>query len=768
MTDELISDGYNLDLKDGISIPLNMSIADVTNPSNRKRTFSKEVELPDTMNNNAFFSGAFSFTTTDNGVNFNATAKAPIILLKSGIQVLTGTLQLINVTVLDTVVTYNCRVLSDTVDIFLLLASKGINELDWSAYDHTLTRPNIKASWVATAGTGYYYPLIERGKGRLGNLIFRTTDLIPYVYFREVLQKVFEWAGITWDSDFLDTNQFKNILFGYGGGDILSLNATDLNNRKVEIDAGEFVFSPTSWLNNVPYGLNINDLTIVRNVNYIMGLSNISPFDDDYFTRTITQDILGQFDDGAIYINKTGNYNLNIAMSLDYTFGLGTMTNAKWQGYGIGVYNNGVFQYTISSTQGIQVGASGTFTLDTNTSVNLYCYCGDIITFKLLLSNVSLTLPIGIAFQTLTFDLTTNTPITIDFTSIDTVITDGGVVTLGNYLPKMKCSEFLIGAIRQFNLYVSDPDVDGVVKVEPLTDYYLPTNQFTDITTLIDNKKVIDIKSTGNEYAKKTIFKFKECTDYEATTYFNKWASRYNDYDLTQGSYYAQGDQTIEVPWSTIIPYQIAPGILIPRFVKIENNVMKPNAGAPRIMFRNGQKNGTFVLRNASNSLSETLTTYPCVHHFDNWNNPTMDLSFQLTNEVFYTATVVTMVNCYSEYYFEFVNELVNSSGKIVTLYIKWNSKDVRDLNWAKLLMINGALFRLNAIKDFAPDEVLTTKIELIKVLKAKKQRRVQITQLPLAKGGKTATSPTGVGEDVGVITGGFSATSLNSKVIRG
>ncbi len=51
MTDELICNGTQLDLTDGIPVPFNFSIADVKDPSKRKRTFSKEIKLEGTVTN---------------------------------------------------------------------------------------------------------------------------------------------------------------------------------------------------------------------------------------------------------------------------------------------------------------------------------------------------------------------------------------------------------------------------------------------------------------------------------------------------------------------------------------------------------------------------------------------------------------------------------------------------------------------------------------------------------------------------------------------
>jgi len=241
MTDELICGGISLDLSQAIPVPISFAIADIKNLSNRKQSFSKEVTLPDTMNNNNFFRGAFGYSATDSGINFDATVKVNVILKKRGIQVLEGIIKLNKVTKVKGFTQFTCQVFSDSIDLFQLLSVINVGELDWSEYDHVLSRTNIKNSWTAPIGSGYYYPLIERGNNRVGT-IWNTTDLYPYVYLRECLLKCFEYLGLTWDSDFLDTDMFKSILFGFGGGEIKTIPPVDVNNRKVEIDNGDFNF----------------------------------------------------------------------------------------------------------------------------------------------------------------------------------------------------------------------------------------------------------------------------------------------------------------------------------------------------------------------------------------------------------------------------------------------------------------------------------------------------------------------------------------------
>ena len=754
MIDELICNGVYLDVSDTIPIPISYAIADIKEPSKRKKSFSKEITLPATMKNNAFFAGVFRYTATESNVNFDATAKAEIILNKRGIQVLKGVLKLNSVVLDGMTPTYKCQIFAESVDIFLLLQNIAVNELDWSAYNHTLNRTNIKNSWTAAVGSGYYYPLIER-RPRLGATIWNTTDLIPYVYLREVLVKIFELVGLTWDSDFLDTTQFKNILFGYGGGAIKTIPASEINKRKILIDNGDLNYS-YNVVGNVlvsPTAVDIFEPTTIFST----------------FTATETQDILNQWVLGETTIQQSGNYQIDVSMILDYVITTTNDTNSFSESV-LYVSRNGVVVYAITPTTLLSYLLTGTITYDLNSSASITCNSGDVITFTYFSGILNTSDSTNeYAQNSTTLDITTNTPITIHITCTDTVLTDGGTVVLNQFLPNMKCSEFLVNAIRQFNLYISEQDTDAVVKIEPLSNYYQSTNVFNDITALIDHDKDTIVTPSANQFNKNILFTFKKQSHTDFTDYLDKWAVEYNDLKQQQGSYYAKGDYKIELTWATLIPYQVATNIYVPRFVKIDNGVLKPNEGAPIICFRNGSKTGSWTFRDTVGTGQEVLTTYPSIHHFDNWASPAMDLSFMLTNELFHDASVVTTTNCYSEYYQDFINEMTSKGGQIVNTYVFWNEIDIRDLDFSKLIMINGALFRLNEVVEFAPESQLSTKIELVKVLKAKARNRKVITKVqPAPMGSVVITNPTTASNDVGVFVGGLSHGNYSSQIIKG
>lgn len=769
--DVLICNNIKLDLSGSTPFPLDLSIMDLLEPQKRQRNKSKQVVFSGTANNQAFFYSAFDLNIEDNVTSFDSTVKASCQYYKNDVLLMPdGILRLIDVTINNGVPSFTTEIYGESVDIFLLLSEINVADLDWSEYDHTLSRANIISSWSTPSGSGYRYPLIERGNGRAGTTIWNTTDLVPYVHQREVIYKMFEYLGIEISSTFLETTRAKNLLFGYGGGDYISqsLSPADTLARRVVITDGDFTYSQSTHGNEQqdPFWVG-TDYTI----RYDYPFKNIST---PLLTSTEDEDSLDQYVDGVITVARSGNYQLDIAGVLEIDL-VGGNTFQSFSDVSIRMFKNGQNIYTLQNQNLFmtQTGAT-TWDFDFNISNSFYFQSGDVITFSIDTGYAIYTRPDGVAQTPLTLNITTTTPIAISMLSLDSSVTDGSDVLLSRFIPEIKCSEFLIGFMRQFYITTTDPDINGVIEFEPLVDFYQQTNKFDDISKKIDHLKPIVVKPSANEYQKNHVFMYKNNKDTDNVNYFEQYANNYGDYTFIQGSFYSKGDNKIELPWSNIVPYEISTGIIVPRFVIIDNNGgVKGNKGNPRVMMWNGLKNGSWTFRNTDDPTDfQVLTTYPCVHHFDNWENPTFDLNFQLIERVYYPASLVTTINCFSEYYSIITNEMTSPNGRIVDVYVKWNENDVKNRDFSLFIMIDGALFRLNKISDFDNDKSTSVKIQLLKVLKANKRSTKPIVNdtIPIQDGLVGLTSG-GFGidttdDDAPVIGSGIvGSVNVNSKL---
>lgn len=767
--DQLITDsGVSIDLEHGVPVPLNLSIADFREPQKRQRTFSKEIDVPGTANNLRFFSSAFELTKVAGVYDFNSSQKVNCKYYKNGNLIFpNAVIRLKKVVILDSVVTFKIELFSDFVDVFLILANVDIRELDWSAYDHTLNNTNIINSWTAPAGTGYYYPLIERNQ-RASLAAWKNTDMIPYVYLVDVFRKCMEFVGQEWTSVHLTTTRIKNILFGYGGGNYVdaAVSPTEINNRKVELDTGVINWTAQSLI--------VDDGSGNPQVNGTVSFVTLNLCDTIYtltgptipLTFNEVQDINNQNVISTFTAGRSGSYRITLQGDIRFQY-TGSFT------YTLGGYRelrytkNNVYQPPIS----IFNQSSDDDTFNINNTFTIQLNQGDVIKY-VLQGPVNISFTLGAVNTYITETITTPTPWTLKYECLDTTVVEGSTVELGRFLPSMKCSDFVVGFLNQFRLMVKEPDIYGVVSIEPEINFYQGTNVFTDISEEVDHSRVIEVIPSANEYAKRLAYKYKPGTETDAKYYAGKWLENYGDYAFDQPSFFAKGEQKIELPWGTVVPFELYPGVVVPRFVDVDANTgkKKTTAGVARIMMRNSMKSGNWQL--VGLSATDNLTQYPCVHHFDDKDNPTFDLNFKLVNELYYLASTVTTNNIYSVYYDAFIQEIISSEGKYVVLYRKMNSLQVQQLDWSKLLMWNGALFRFNRIVDFDSEINEVTKIEMLKVIEARSLNRGAIKLDGYSKPVEDVIShgrPTGgVGVEVSVVTGGSDEVLPTATLTRG
>jgi hypothetical protein len=146
----------SLDLTQDIPVSLNFSIADIRNPEKRNGSYSKTVELYGTKTNNKFFEHYYGVNTATN--NFNPNIKTPCYILQRGAVVFDGDLRLREVKVIlrndIEEIKYSIEIFGDTSTLFGEIGDSKLQDLDFSAYDHTYNRENVYNSWSATQGSG--------------------------------------------------------------------------------------------------------------------------------------------------------------------------------------------------------------------------------------------------------------------------------------------------------------------------------------------------------------------------------------------------------------------------------------------------------------------------------------------------------------------------------------------------------------------------------------------------------------------------------------
>lgn len=740
MIGELTANGINIDLKQDEPFPFNYSIADMKDPQKRKRNYSRSVKLPGTQNNMDFFFAAYNLSistvggTSSVGFNFDPTVRIPATYKKNSVVVFKGLLQLNEVIIKGEDYTFECTLFSDFIELFLALGDLKVSELGWSEYDHALNRTNIKNSWntsvmlngVATSnftaglpqGFGYHYGLVDYGYTRPAPKTFRVTDIVPMVYWREVFIKCLALSGITYTSTFIDSALFRKLLLGFGGGEKQVISPAEISNRRTQFN-GSYSHVITRTANTNTQGGNTTaQFSVYQQLNVID--------QDTGFTPSVVTDIYQQYDstDGQITVERTGNYKLHVTQTLNVDVDAGTMVGEQGRiNVFLSVLRNGTF---ISASSGSFTGTDN-FNIVFDKTLDLQLNAWDTIDIKI---NVQGSIKFALTggpetLEPLVITLTDSPNFTFDLTSQQTTLGDGDLIELSRFIPDMKAADFAAAVIMAFNLYISDPDLFNVVTIEPLTTFYKPTNVFDDWTQLLDHKEEVIVKPSSSIEGKFYKFKFTEDSDYDNKRYRDRFGIGYGDYTYEVESTWQKGDRVYQLPFAQTIPTDALTPLIVPRIVSVDEStqVVKPFKGKPRIYIWNGLKTGAWRLSNVNTSSFEDLTTYPSVHHFDNFQNPTFDLNFGLPIELQYVTNVITNANMFNIYHRPFIQEITGRDSKIIEASFKLNSYLINKLDFGKLKMINGVLFRLNTISDFDDSKTESTKVELVKVIAANKPR---------------------------------------------
>lgn len=764
-----------VDLDSDISLPISYSIGDFKNPENRKRSVSKTIKIVGTQNNKSIFSGAYDLSLSDSGdalgFDFNPNLKVKARYIRNGIEIFNGLVRLLNVEIDNGNYFFEVVLFADFINIIKGMADLNVNELDWDEYEHTLTRTNIELSWdtsvlqngVQTSnydvakkplGFGYWYPTMDFAYSSNGSIQKVKTqninNFVPYIYVKETIEKCFENVGYTIDSDFFDEPMFRALTWGFGGGKKESTPPVDASNRRVEYDfdtpSSLPIVETINGFGTPTYGYEIN----VRKRYYL-----------SQFAETLVNDGYAQYNSTAnrITIQKTGSYNLELNYNSLVAYSVTSGTASGNLRVVSRVVKNGRL---ISSGSPFFFSTSATYNQTTNTKLNLVA--GDEIYVDFFIEGI-LRDPYPFTID-LSFDL--QNAFNLDLTSENGFYVENDIISLNRFIPNLKCSEFVKGIINMFNLYVSEPDESGVVKIEPLQNYYSGEDNWTN---LLDHSKPINIQPSVNDSAKKYNFKFAEDKDFENVDYFDKVGEYYGNYTFESENEYNTNEIDFIIPFAQTIPAGdlVVSNYVIPRIrgSKDGGQTFEPFKGKPRIFFNNGLRpiSGTWSIQD-SGGLT-TYGSYPQAHHaYGTIENPTFDLNFGKPLFVKYNYTNYTNNNLFSKYNRISIVEQTSIDGKVLTAYFNLNESTIGD--FSTLVNINGVLYRKNLITDYDANGYETTKVELYKVLETTEitaSNPVIISSSP-SYIGTVVSSPKGVGGGTALLRGGKNSTLKENPVI--
>jgi len=224
---KLIANGTQLDLFADEEIFVSDNVTGLFDIGVLPADFTRQITVPGTKKNNAFFEHVYDISIT-NPFLFATNQKVPCYLDFDGIYLADGYLQLNKVNVIA-----NKFIDSYEVTIYGTLSSfaRTINRAfltdltgSLSQYNHTSSLSNITSSWGGNLFNGdIVYPLAEYGQQisytpeenqfgidtPSGSLCVQ--DFKPAIRIKKVWDAIFDYAGYTYSSSFLDQSFLDNV-----------------------------------------------------------------------------------------------------------------------------------------------------------------------------------------------------------------------------------------------------------------------------------------------------------------------------------------------------------------------------------------------------------------------------------------------------------------------------------------------------------------------------------------------------------------------------
>ena len=673
---EIYIEDYKLDLLQDISTEFTYAVDDINDFGSKNTSFSKTISLSGTARNNQIFGFIFDLgnanftddTLPNVNYNFNASKAAQCKIFIDKVQIFKGTLRILEIVSEGKTIEYQCSVFGELGGFMTSLGNSRLEDLDFSAYNHTYNVGNITGSWDASAGSGYYYPLIDYGNVSTNKIDFQFSAFRPSFYVKEYMDKIFDATDYTYESDFFNTDFFKRLIIPHNQKTLTSSSNTQLSALNVSKDY-------------IDYG---TDFPIEYATTLLGNFTLTSGY---LFTYT-----------GAI--SKVININLSLLGT--YTLGYAGSIHIRKNGGIIGTYYVGAgfvgndFEATINLT-GISIATGNTISVTFDIA-----HVGD--------SDYEFTASLG----------------TLDFTTTSSEIVPigyGETIIANSTIPKgVFQRDFLLSIAKMFNLYIYDDTYDDKkIHIKPYIDFYSASSaNALDWSNKIDRSKPLSIKPMSELNARYYHYKFKEDNDFYNENYKKKYNESYGDRVYDTSYDFSKNTESVEVIFAPSVLFQ-ATGTdkKYPAIYKLSSNNTTEDAmdSVIRIMQKKKITSvASWTIKNGATTLT-TLTSYGYAGHLDDPNNPTNDINFGSPKEIQIVVSSYPTTNLFNAYHSEYIAEITDKNSKLLTCSALLNTIDIFNLDFSKYIWIDGILFRLNKVEGYNPMEYNTTKISLLKVI---------------------------------------------------
>ena len=770
-------ENQELDVNEGFTNQITYAVDDLKNLDSKSTAYSKTIILPGTTKNNNLLGNIFeihnsNFTVngaTNIGYNFNATVSAKVRVEVNGVQIVKGILRLMEIIIDGSHIEYEVVIFGELGGFYSKLGGRKLEEIDFFIYNHNYNYSEISNSWnytytfsgamvfsnktlyvldindynlavgqsftIASAGTnngtytvvsyeynysrnqaiitiatnwtsqagyspatitfapqgyGYYYPLIDYGNVSTNKTDYDVKALRPAVYVKELMHRIITNAGYTLESNFFNTTFFENL--------ILPNNQKTFEVLKTRIFTGltqSFSFNGSVSNVSLTNTANIINITTPDNINYTYTGTN-GFFNVNYGITFNTTKISG----------SSFNFAIGFKIALFRTRGVTTAVQ-----YISPTYNYYQYKSVVRPEGGYMSNVDIAF-LFTVSSMELQT--SDQF-FFVLYQDVATSLSGS--------STTAKTSITIDSSSpIMLPIVIGDTVRLNNCIPQnILQKDFFTSIMKMFNLMViEDKLVEKKLIIEPYVDFYETSpSTYIDWTYKIDRNSPIRIKPMSEANARVYKLNYKDDTDFYNDNYKKKYSEGYSSLTYDNLLEFSKETSSIEILFaSTPIVGYGSKDKEVSTIFKMNGTTEDTTASVPRILQKKNLTVGAYKLLNplvSGTVYASGITTFPYAGHLNDPNTPTIDISFGAPKELYFTATTYPSDNLFNTYYSPYIAEITDKDSRLVTMKAKLTEVDIYNLDFRRLIFVDGVLYRLQKVIDYSAGELCT--IELLRVI---------------------------------------------------
>ena len=710
-------DQYWLDLYETQPIKLNLSVEDITN-AEAKSVFSRTFKVPATPANNIFFKHAFLI----DGVDYDVTVKKPAEILVDGAEFRQGhiRLQRIYVNGAQDKIDYEILFLGETRDFSSAVGDATMCTLTMEDLAHDLTGNNVVESWQAypegslTDGLkdgDLIYPLIDFGidgdhsssNPRIavdGSHNFTSNELPlnrlkPMIRARKCFGQIFDNAGYTFTSSFLDSAFFKQIYLSAFGNIATAVLDEDENstNTMIATDNIDQAANDALIIQQVVNDPSYDNLQTTDGKNYQYSTSSSYYVNQQTGPYIMTAQAYysgqSQQSEGDPPQNESGRLILQKSQNAGST----------WSDVAIGAWGS----------SGSTISVQGSFSLDVTAPADRIRVISETTNPSLIRNSVIR----AKEFQVISAPGTAlpNSALDCEYKQID----------------------FIKDILTTFRLVMSpDPGDSRNFIIEPFINYVASGDLYDWSDKLIRDKDFV-IEPLFNTQSDQIEYKHKDDGDYINLYHNQAYKHVFGYLRFDSGNELLKGTRKIETNWAPTPLTQIEGATATESFIIPQLHTHNSEDGATvhrpikpksRLLFYNGLQDTDGYNWKLADTTQNHFTDYPLVSYYNEWP---MDQDTQVLNwnvDIPYWGEQVTgldglstQFDLYTTYWSGYIQSLYNSTARRVTAYFTLNNVDLQTFSFDDVIFVDGTYYRPEKINDAQIGITGPVKVQLIKLI---------------------------------------------------